>query len=80
MKLIAKSREGAEFCYSRASAHLVSDRSAAKICDALNACRYDLNDGQIWHVHDCGPYELETTGAGFQKFVIRNGYLCSRTY
>ena len=36
MKIAAKTREGTEFCYSASSAHKISERSAARIVEALN--------------------------------------------
>ena len=72
-KMIAKAVKGKEFLYSRESAHAVSERSANAICNALNTCAYKLKDGEVWHVYDCGWYERECTGAGYQKFTRRNG-------
>lgn len=75
MKMLAKTTVGKEFCYSRESAHKVSDRGAAAICAALNERRYQLRDGETWHVYDCGWYEQQHTGAAYQEFTRRNGYL-----
>lgn len=75
MKMIAKAVAGQEFIYSRSSAHQVSNASAAVICDALNKIRYKLKDGEIWHIYDCGSYELEYTEAGSQKFGKRKGHI-----
>ena len=72
-KLVAISKIGAEFVYSRKSAHAVPIASAEKICNALNKLKYRLNDGECWHVHDAGMYEMEYTAAGSQSFAIRNG-------
>ena len=75
MKMIAKAIEGKEFMYNRNTAHKVSDRGAAAICAALNERRYQLKDGEIWHIYDCGAYETEYTSAGYLSFTRHNGYL-----
>lgn len=72
-KMIAKTIDGQEFIYSRESAHSVSERGANAICKALNDIRYKLKDNEKWHVYDCGWYERDYTGAGYQKFTRRNG-------
>lgn len=72
-KMIAKTIEGQEFIYSRASAHSVPVSSAAKICKALNDARYNLKAGECWHVYEAGQYELDYTSAGYNRFFIRNG-------
>lgn len=79
-KMIAKTIAGKEFVYSRNSAHAVAKSSAQKICDALNRTRYNLKDGEIWHVYDMGQYERDYTAAGYQKFAQRKGRLYSTTY
>lgn len=73
MKMIAKAVLGKEFIYDRKTAHKVSERGAADICRALNDRKYQLKDGQIWHVYDCGWYESEYTGAAYQQFTRRSG-------
>ena len=78
-KMIAKAIQGQEFIYSRKSAHSVPVSSAQKICDALNAKQYRLNDGETWHVYDAGMYEMEYTAAGYQSFSIRNGRIIEKT-
>ena len=73
MKMLAKAIRGKEFLYSRKSAHAVSDAGADYICRVLNENKYRLKDGEIWHVYDCGWYEMEYTEAGTQKFTRRRG-------
>ena len=73
MKMIAKAVTGKEFLYSRQSAHAVSDAGAKPICDALNKARWQLKDGETWHIYDLTWYEKEYTNAGAMKFTRRKG-------
>jgi hypothetical protein len=50
-KLIAKTRIGKEFMHSRSDAYF-ADKNADKICEALNRARYQLKEGECWHVYD----------------------------
>lgn len=50
-KLIAKTKIGAEYMHSREHSFF-ADRCAQKIADALNANKYNLNDGEKWYVYD----------------------------
>lgn len=77
-KIIAKTLEGREFIYSKNSAHAVPNASAAEICAALNANRYQLKDGEKWHIYEAGWYELEHTAAAWQSFGKRNGSIYER--
>ena len=74
-KMIAKTIAGREYVYSATSAHAVSEKSAEVICRALNDARWQLKDGEAWHVYERGWYEDNYTGAAYQKFVRRNGRL-----
>lgn len=78
MKIAAKTREGTEFLYSASSAHKVSERSAARIVDALNEHRHQLKPGEKWHVYDVDQYSNAYQIAQYQQFTIRNGYLYER--
>lgn len=78
MKIAAKTREGTEFCYSASSAHKISERSAARIVEALNENRYQLRPGEKWHVYDVDQYGGAYQIAQYQQFSIRNGYLYER--
>ena len=49
-KFIAKAPIGKEFIYSKSSAMYVSKASANEICEQLNKIRYNLKDGEIWHI------------------------------
>ena len=50
-KLIAKTIKGKEYVYSRTHAYF-ADKNADQICEALNKARYQLKDGECWHVYD----------------------------
>lgn len=51
-KFIAKAVKGQEFLFSRSSMIGVPASSALKIATALNNSKYELKEGQIWHVYD----------------------------
>ena len=78
MKIAAKTREGTEFFYSASSAHRISERSAARIVEALNENRYQLRTGEKWHVYDVDQYDAAHQIAQYQQFTIRNSYLYER--
>lgn len=78
MKIAAKTREGAEFMYSASSAHKISERSAARIVEALNANKYQLRPGEKWHVYNIDEYSAAYIVAQCHQFTIRNGYLCEK--
>lgn len=73
-KLIAKTTIGQEYLYSRSTAHYVPSCSADRICSALNRSRFELHDGETWHVYDV---EYGDDLYINQKFYIRNGRLFS---
>lgn len=73
IKIIAKSVEGKEYLYNYKTAHKVSANSAEKIVNVLNNVRWQLNDGESWHVYDVCDYEIAHDYAQFQKFTIRKG-------
>ena len=50
-KLIAKTKIGTEFFHSTKDCFFAS-ANAQKICDALNADKYKLKEGETWHVYD----------------------------
>lgn len=78
MIVLAKSAEGAEYLYSAKSAHAVPKSSARKIMDALNDARYDLRDGQVWHIHEVGGLDDASFYAERQSFGIRKGSIYER--
>ena len=73
MIVLAKSCAGQEYLYSAKSAHAVPKSSARKIMDALNKARFDLREGEVWHLHETGTYDDATYYAETQKFSIRKG-------
>lgn len=75
MKIAAKTREGAEFMYSAQSAHRISERSAARIVEALNENRYQLRPGEKWHVYTIDQYSAAYIVAQCHAFTLHNGYL-----
>ena len=75
MKIAAKTREGTEFCYSASTAHRISERSAARIVEALNENRYQLRPGEKWHAYNIDEYSAAYPAAVGKQFTIRNGYL-----
>lgn len=80
MKIIAKSIKGQEFFYNARSARKVSDRSAEKILNVLNEMRWNLNDNEIWHIHEVDSYDNAYYYAQNQAFTIRNGIVTARCY
>lgn len=77
MKIVAITVKGHEWMYAAATAHRVAEKTAQKVCDALNSVRFHLKtDNDIWHVYDIGTYEYMDSYASFQKFTIgKNGHL-----
>lgn len=73
MIILAKSCVGQEYLYLTKSAHAVPKSSARKIMDALNKSRYDLRDGQVWHLHEICGLDDASFYAERQKFSIRKG-------
>lgn len=73
MKMIAKTLKGKEFIYSKTHCYRVSEKGAVDICNALNEIRYNLKEGEIWHIYNCGSYELDFTNAGVQKLTRYKG-------
>lgn len=75
MLVLARSPEGKEFLYSSSSAHSVPKASANKIRDTLNRIRYKLKDGEVWHLHEVGQYDLAYEYGQCQSFRIRTGHI-----
>jgi hypothetical protein len=50
-KLIAKTIIGKEYMHSRSHAYF-ADENADEICKTLNKARYQLKEGECWHVYD----------------------------
>ena len=69
MTVLAKAVKGKEFLYDAKSAHEVSKASADVICDTLNATKFLLKEGEVWHKFDFGPYSEGWAFAMVQKFT-----------
>ena len=78
MIVLAKSCAGAEYLYSAKSAHAVPKSSARKIMDALNAEKWDLKPGQVWHLHEVCGLDDASFYAERQAFGIRKGSIYER--
>lgn len=81
MKIVSITCRGSEYSYIASESHKVSERAAAKICDALNAVRYGLAKDKpnlCWYVYDVGPYDIAAEYAAFQSFGYRRGNLVER--
>ena len=79
MKIVAKSVRGKEFLYSARSAHQVKGLTAEKMAEFLNAQKHDLSDGEVWHVHEVGPYDNAYSYAETQVFEKKcNGKVTQR--
>lgn len=50
-KVIAKTRTGKEYMYSRENAYFVS-QNGKRIVELLNENKYDLKEGEKWHLYD----------------------------
>lgn len=81
MLVIAKGIKGAEFMYNPKTAHKASKASAKKIIDVLNRARYQLKDGEIWHIYNVGDpcYDNGAAYATEQKFTIYKGVVREKT-
>ena len=51
-KFIAIAPKGAEYLYRRSSMIAVPKSSAIKIMTTLNSLKYQLKDGEVWHIYD----------------------------
>ena len=51
-KFIAIAPKGKEFLYRRSSMIAVPTSSAKAIMNKLNEVKYELKDGEVWHIYD----------------------------
>lgn len=81
MKVLAKTIRGREFMYNAATAHKISEKSAVKIRDAVNAAGFQLNadKNEIWHIYEIDEYDNAFYYAENQSFFIYRGVLKART-
>ena len=56
--ILAITHPGREYSYKLFTAHSVPKSSANRIRDALNAARFRLKDGEIWHVYELSKWDL----------------------
>lgn len=75
-KLIAKTRIGTEYLHSKQHAFFV-ERNAQKIADSLNKNKYQLNDGETWHVYDFDY--MQQFYVTKQIYMTNTGTIKSRT-
>ena len=68
MEIVAKAIKGAEYMYTPRSAHQVRGISAKKMCKFLNDQVFDLNQDEVWHVFDVGPYDNAYAYGSIQWF------------
>lgn len=54
MLYISKALKGKEFLHSRYENYQVPRSSAEKICQIMNEARFELKDGEVWHIYE-GP-------------------------
>lgn len=73
MKILAITESGREFLYNPKSARQVSNASAEKIAAVVNAYKYKLQPGQVWHCYDVDKYDTAFVYASGQRFTIRKG-------
>lgn len=57
MIVVAKSVKGQEYMYLPRTAHQVKGMTPEKMAEFLNAQKHDLKSGEVWHVHEVGPYD-----------------------
>lgn len=67
MLVVAKTIKGKEYYHSIHEMYEVSKRSADKICEIMNNVKWNLKDGEAWHVYEESMYEPNG------KLSIRNG-------
>ena len=80
MKILAITTAGKEYMYSASSARQVSNTSAEKIRQVVNAYQYKLKPGQLWHCYDIDKYDVAYDYAMGQRFTIRKGVVSDCTY
>lgn len=78
MLVIAKSVAGHEYIYNAATAHKVPRGKEQEVKHILNTCRFDLNPGQEWFLHDVGEYDTAYEYAQFQRFCFRKNQLIEK--
>ena len=67
-KFIAIAPRGAEYLYRRSSMIAVPKASAIKIMTALNSLRYQLKDGEVWHIYDNDWYTNDFISSEIKRY------------
>ena len=80
MTVLARAKVGSEYMYTVSSVHKVPKSSARKIMDILNDVRWNLKDGEIWHMYEIDEYDSAYAYAETQRFSIRNGIVKRISY
>lgn len=68
-RFIAIAPKGQEYFYRRSSMIAVPESSAFEIAQALTRERYQIKDGEVWHVYENDNY----SNMYIQKQIKRNG-------
>lgn len=72
MIVVAKSIKGQEYMYLPRTAHQVKGMTPEKMAEFLNAEKHDLRNGEVWHVHEVGPYDNAYGYGAIQMFERKN--------
>ena len=75
MQIVAVTNIGAEYAYRPWTVHRVSRENASRICEAINAARYKLDDGEVWKVYKVSEIDVAYAVGKQQAFTIRGGKL-----
>lgn len=70
-KFIAIAPKGKEFLYRRSSMIAVPKSSAVKIMTTLNNLRYQLKDGEVWHIYDNDWYHNDHIDKEIKRYSNR---------
>lgn len=73
--IIAKTRAGQEFIYSKRNSYSVSKASANRIAEAMNKAQWNIQQGEKWHVYEIGEWEKDYMAAGYQRLSIYKGHI-----
>ncbi|MBO7734299.1 MAG: hypothetical protein J6S67_17170 [Methanobrevibacter sp.] len=66
--VVAKAIKGQEYLYNRNTVLLIPSASAQLICDSLNSARYQLKDGEVWHLFERDWYtEQLAVGKAYKR-------------
>lgn len=78
IKVVAKGVKGKEFFYSAHSAHRAPVKRIREVVEILNENKYQLKDGETWHIYEVGEYEDAFYYADHQRFGFRGEFLVER--